>query len=104
MSADWRLVAADVQASADAAGTTNWVLVEFQGTGGNTGVDDLRVPNIQKTSIPTSSALSITNAATLDIDNTPAISVVGASSNDIIIRVGGLSVGGQGYHLKFTEL
>ena len=104
LSADWRLVSADVQASADAAGTTNWVLVEFQGTGGNTGVDDLRVPNIQKTSIPTSGALSITNSATVDIDNNPAISVVGASSNDIIIRVGSLTAGGQGYHLKFTEL
>jgi hypothetical protein len=103
-SADWRLVSADIQASADAAGTTNWVLAEFQGTGGNTSVDDLRVPNIQKTSIPTSGALSVTNSGSVDIDNNPAISVVGAASGNIIIRVGGLSAGGQGYHLKFTEL
>jgi len=103
-SADWRLVSADIQASADAAGTTNWVLAEFQGTGGNTSVDDLRVPNIQKTSIPTSGALSVTNSGSVDIDNNPAISIVGAASGNIIIRVGGLSAGGQGYHLKFTEL
>jgi hypothetical protein len=103
-SADWRMVAADIQATGDAAGTTNWVLAEFQGTGGNTGVDDLRVPNIQKTSIPTSGAFSITNSGSIDIDNNPAISVVGAASGNIIIRVGGLSAGGQGYHLKFTEL
>jgi hypothetical protein len=103
-SADWRLVSADIQASADAAGTTNWVLAEFQGTGGNTSVDNLRVPNIQKTSIPTSGALSVTNSGSVDIDNNPAISIVGAASGNIIIRVGGLSAGGQGYHLKFTEL
>jgi len=103
-SADWRLVSADIQASADAAGTTNWVLAEFQGTGGNTSVDDLRVPNIQKTSIPTSGALSVTNSGSVDIDNNPAISIVGAASGNIIIRVGGLSAGGQGYHLKFSEL
>lgn len=103
-SADWRLVAADVQAAADGAGTTNWVLAEFQGTDGNTSVSDLRIPNIQKTSIPTSGALSVTNAASVDIDNSPAVTVVGAASGNIIIRVGGLSVGGQGYHLKFTEL
>jgi hypothetical protein len=103
-SADWRLVSADIQASADAAGTTNWVLAEFQGTGGNTSVDDLRVPNIQKTSIPASGALSVTNSGSVDIDNNPAISIVGAASGNIIIRVGGLSAGGQGYHLKFTEL
>lgn len=104
LSADWRLVSADVQASADAGGVTNWVQVEFQGTGGNTGISDLRVPIVQKTSIPTSGALSVTNAASLDIDNNPAATVVGVGSTNITLRVGGIASGSQGYHLKFTNL
>jgi hypothetical protein len=104
MSADWRLVSADVQASADAGGVTNWVTVEFQGTGGNTGIADLNVPVMQKTAIPASGALSVTNAATLDLDNNPALSVVGVGSGNITLRIGGLSVGSQGFHAKFTNI
>lgn len=104
LAADWRLVSGDIQASADAGGVTNWVQVEFQGTGGNTSVSDLRVPAIQKTSIPTSGSLSVTNAASIDIDNNPAATVVAVGSTNITLRVGGLASGSQGYHLKFTQL
>ncbi len=104
LSADWRLVSADIQSSADAGGVTNWVQAEFQGTGGNTGVTDLRIPVVQKTSIPTSGALSVTNSASIDIDNNPAVTVVGATSGSITLRVGGISSGSQGYHLKFSQL
>lgn len=102
LSADWRMVSADVQASADAGTVTNWVQVEFQNTGGNTGVGDMRIPSIQKTGIPTTGSLSVSNPATVDIDNAPSIAVVGVGSGNIVIRAGGLSVGAQGYGLKFV--
>lgn len=104
LSVDWRLVAADVQASADAGGSTNWIKVVFQGTGGNTGVSDLRIPTVQKSAIPASGTISATNAISLDLDNNPAISIVGVGSGSVTIRVAGLSVGTQGYHLKFTNI
>jgi hypothetical protein len=104
LSADWLAVSADVQASADAGGVTNWVNIEFQGTGGNTGLSDINIPTVQKTAVPSSGALSATNAATLDLDNNPAISVIGVGSGNINMRVGGLSVGGQGYHFKVTNI
>lgn len=102
LSADWRMVSADVQASADAGTVTNWVQVEFQNTGGNTAVTDMRVPAVQKTSVPTAGALSVSNAALIDIDNAPQIAVVGVGSGNIVLRAGGLSVGAQGYGLKFV--
>jgi hypothetical protein len=102
LSADWRMVSADVQASADAGTVTNWVQVEFQNTGGNTGVGDMRVPQVQKTGIPTTGSLSVSNPATIDIDNAPSIAVVGVGSGNIVIRAGGLSVSAQGYGLKFV--
>lgn len=102
LSADWQMVSADVQASADAGTVTNWVQVEFQNTGGNTAITDMRVPSVQKTSIPTVGALSVSNAALIDIDNAPQIAVVGVGSGNIVLRAGGLSVGAQGYGLKFV--
>ena len=104
LSADWRLVASDVQSSADAGGSSNWVRVVFQGTGGNTGVSDLRIPNVQKSSIPTTGTIALTNAISIDLDNNPAISVVGVGSGTITMRVAGISSGAQGYHLKFTNI
>jgi len=102
--ADWRLVAADVQASGDAGGVTNWTRVRFVGTPFNATIDDLRMPTVQKLAIPNSGALSLTNAATLDQDNNPAVSVTDVGSNAITIRIGGLSVGAQGFNLKITNL
>jgi len=102
--ADWRLVAADIQSSADAGGVTNWTRIRFEGTPFNTGLTDLRMPTVQKLAIPNSGALSLTNAATLDTDNNPAVSVTDVGSNAITIRVGGLSVGAQGFNLKITNL
>lgn len=102
-SIDWRLVSADVQASADGNGATNWVLVKINNTGGNTSIDDMRIPVIQKTAIPTSGVLSINNSASINISNNPNTSVVAVGSNSITIRVSGLAPGAQGYHLKFVE-
>lgn len=104
LSADWRLVSGDVQASADAGGVTNWVVVEFQGTENNTTIDNINIPSMQKVAIPASGALSVSNAATADFDNNPALSVIGVGSGNITLRVGGLSVGAQGYHLKFSGI
>ena len=104
LSADWRLVAADVQSAADAGGSSNWVRVVFQGTSGNTGVSDLRIPTVQKSSIPTSGTIALTNAISIDLDNNPAISVVAVGSNSITMRVAGIAAGSQGYHLKFTNI
>jgi hypothetical protein len=100
---DWRLVAADVQAAGDPGGATNWVLLRINNTGGNTSIDDIRIPALQKTAIPTSGTLSTTNAASIDVDNNPNMSVVAVGSNSITIRISGLAVGAQGYHLKFVE-
>ena len=104
LAANWRLVAADVQSTADAAGTTNWVQVEFVNSGLNTGFTDFNVPTLQKTAIPTSGALSVTNAATMDLDNNPAMSVIGISSGTLTLRIGGLAVGSQGYLLTLNNL
>lgn len=102
--ADWHVVSADIQASADAGGTTNWVQAQFNGTGYNTDLTELRPPLVQKVAIPSSGALSVTNAATYDLDNNPAVSVVGLSSGNITLRIGGLSAGSQGTSLKFSNL
>jgi len=104
LSADWRLVAADIQASADAGGSSNWIRVVFQGTGGNTGVSDLRIPTVQKSAIPTSGTIALTNAISIDLDNNPAISVVAVGTGSITMRVAGIAAGSQGYHLKFTNI
>jgi len=104
VSADWRLVAADVQATSDAAGTTNWVLVRFIGTSGNTDITDIRIPQVQKVAIPATGALSLTNAATADYDNNPAVSAVANGSGNITLRIGGIAAGTQGYHLKFSGI
>lgn len=104
LAANWRLVASDVQASADAAGTTNWVQVEFVNSGLNTSLTDFNVPTLQKTAIPASGALSVTNAATMDLDNNPAMSVIGISSGTLTLRIGGLAVGSQGYLLTLNNL
>ena len=108
LSAHWLVVAADVQASADGGGTTNWVQVRFTGAGlnFNDSIGNIRVPLIQKTSIPTSGALSVSNAATIDVDNNPAASVIGVaeSGTNITLRFGGVSVGSQGYMLTITDI
>lgn len=105
---DWLVVTADVQASADAGGTTNWVQVRFTGAGvvGNDTLQNIRIPTVQKTFIPASGALAAANPATFDLDNNPAISVIGVAESgaNITLRIGGLSVGAQGFHLKFTEI
>lgn len=102
--ADWTLVAADVTAAADAGGATNWVRVRFQKTKGNTGYDDIRIPVVQKTSFPSTGALGIGNAGSIDIDNNPSVSVVGVGGGSIVLRVSGLVPGGNGYHLKFGSV
>ena len=103
LSADFVVVSADVQASADASGATNWILFEFQGTSGNTAITTLRVPAIQKGAIP-SGSISVTNAITFDLDNNPALSVVAVGSGNITLRASALAVGTQGYSLKFTNV
>lgn len=101
-SADWRLVAADVQASADAGGATNWVRVRFQKTKGNSGYTDIRVPIVQKVALPGSGSLALSNSGSIDVDNNPALSVVECGANQIVIRTSGIVAGGNGYLLKFS--
>lgn len=107
-SADWHLTSADVQSAADGAGSTNWVQVEFIGTGGNTDTtnySDLRVPQVQKLSLPaTGSPIGITNAGTFDYDNAPQVSLIAASGGNVTIRVIGLTPSSGGYLLKFTDI
>jgi len=38
----------------------------------------------------------------VDNDNNPAITVIGAATNDITIRASGMSVGAQGYEFGFA--
>jgi hypothetical protein len=103
-SADWRMVASDVQASADAGGVTNWTTVRFVNTSHNTSIADMRCPDVTKVAIPSSGSLSASNSATYDTDNNPAVSVIDVGGNAITVRVGGLSIGTQGFILKFTQI
>lgn len=103
-SADWRMVASDVQASADAGGVTNWTTVRFVNTSHNTSIADMRCPDVTKIAIPSSGSLSASNSATYDTDNNPAVSVIDVGGNAITVRVGGLSIGTQGFVLKFTQI
>lgn len=96
------VVTADVQASADAGGYTNWIRVKFEGTHANTTIGTLRVPQVQKCPLPSIDTLALDNAASIDNDNNPSVTVVGVSSNEVTIRISGLSVGSQGYLLSFT--
>ena len=102
LSANLIVVTADIQASADAGGFTDWVAVKFNDVDGNTGVTTLRTPQVQRVSIPTSGALAANNGASIDNDNNPASTVIGATTNDITIRFSGMSVGAQGYELGFN--
>jgi len=102
LSAHLIVVSADVQAAADAGGFTDWITVTFVNLDGNSGVTTLRVPQVQKGSIPNAGALAANNGMSIDNDNNPALTVIGASSNDIVIRASGMSIGGQGYLLSFS--
>lgn len=102
LSAQLIVTTADIQASADGGGFTDWVTVTFVNTDGNTGVTTLRVPQVQKGSIPAAGALAANNGMSIDNDNNPALTCIGASSNDVVIRASGMSVGAQGYLLSFT--
>lgn len=103
LSSEWHLVAGDVQTSADGAGTTNWIQTQFIGIPFNGDITELVTPSVQKVAIPTSGALSVTNAATYDFDNNPAVSVIAAATGTITLRVGGIAAGSQGYNLKFSN-
>lgn len=102
VSAQLIVTTADIQAAADGGGFTDWVTVTFVNTDGNTGVTTLRVPQVQKGSIPAAGALAANNSMSIDTDNNPALSCIGASSNDVVIRASGMSVGAQGYLLSFS--
>lgn len=104
LDAHFVVTTSDIQASADAGGFTDWVTFTFNTTGGdgNTGVSTLRTPQVQKVSIPSSGALAANNGASVDNDNNPAVTVIGAGSNDITVRLSGMSVGAQGYGLDFS--
>ena len=104
LDAHFIVTTADVQASADGGGFTDWITFTFNTTGGdgNTGVTTLRTPQVQKVSIPSSGALAANNGASIDNDNNPAVMVIGASSNDLVIRLSGASVGSQGGGIDFS--
>lgn len=104
LDAHFIVTTSDIQASADGGGFTDWVTFTFNTTGGdgNTGVTTLRTPQVQKVSIPSSSALAANNGASIDQDNNPACMVIGAASNDLTIRLSGMSVGAQGYGVDFS--
>lgn len=102
LSASLKIVSADVQASADAGGVTDWVQVEFSGLPQNTNLTNPKVPSVQKMSIPTSGALAANNAASVDADNNPSVSLIGLASGVATFRIGGLSIGAQGYLLTFN--
>lgn len=96
-SASLKIAPADVQASADGSGVTNWVLVQIDGLPQNNNLSNPKLPSVQKISIPNSGALSVTNAASVDQDNSPALAWVALGTQSATLRIGGLSVGAQGY-------
>ena len=102
-SVDWRAESGSIQQNFDAGGITQWVRVKFTNTLGNTGYSDIRIPHIQKTLLPSSGDLSLTNGATVDIDNNPNVYVVGCANNSITFRIGSIPIG-QRIQLKFTGI
>lgn len=92
-----------VVGTADASGSTNWLRVKIQGTTGyNTAKTDMKVPVVQKTLYP-AGVISLSNVASIDIDNNPNVTVVGVGSESITIRIISLIIpnGGQ---LTFTAI
>lgn len=69
ISAQLICVTADIQAAADGGGFTDWITIQFVNTDGNSGVTTLRVPQVQKGSIPTSGALAANNGMSIDNDS-----------------------------------
>lgn len=89
----FEIMAANVQATTDGS-VTNWVKILLKGTASKgTTFSDIIVPKIQKVfGSATTSALSLTNFATVDNDNTPQVDIVGATATgDLTIRISGLS-------------
>ncbi len=95
-------VTADIQTAGDGGGFTDWITVRFVNTDGNNGITTLRVPQVQKVSIPTANPLSASNSASIDTDNNPFLSVIGATGNSITIRMSGSNIGAQAYLLAFS--
>ena len=83
-------------------GVTNWVRVIFNGLVQNDNNSNPKLPSVQKVAFPNAGALSVSNAATIDVDNSPALAWVGLGSQSATLRIGGLSIAGQGFLLKFT--
>lgn len=95
--------ATNVQSAADGGGMSNWIRVKFSGTiGYNTSVSNARVPTVQKAFFP-SGTPSVSNPCSIDLDNNPAISVVGVASNSITIRIGNLIIP-NGASFTFTGI
>lgn len=93
----------NVQSTADAGGMSNWIRVKFSGTTGyNTSMSNARIPTVQKAFFP-SGTPSVSNPCSIDLDNNPAISVVGVASNSITIRVGNLIIP-NGASFTFTGI
>lgn len=95
-------VTADIQAAGDLGGFTDWITVRFVNTDGNNGITTLRVPQVQKLSIPSSNPIAADNSASIDTDNNPFLSVIGVTSNSVTIRMSGSNIGAQGYLLSFS--
>lgn len=92
----------DVQVFPDAGGFTQWVKVRFVNPGGNSSLNDIRIPNVQKLALPSFGDVAENNAGAIDNDNNPFVSLVECLNGNITIRINGLSVGSQGYLLSFT--
>lgn len=102
LSASLLIVAADVTAGADGGGVTDWVQVKFDGLPANANLTVPKIPSVQKCALPAAGALTVSNAASVDADNNPAVTVVALGTNSATFRIGGLSVGAQGYLLTFN--
>jgi hypothetical protein len=77
------LYKAIVRGNDDEVDGNNDRTIVFDGAGlnGNTGVDDLNIPTVQKTAVlNTFGAPSTGNAYPIDLDNNPAVQVVGVGS------------------------
>lgn len=100
LSAFYRGVPADIQVASDGS-VTNWVRVKFVMSYANTGLTNVRIPNVQKTLFGAGSP-GLLNPYTITQANNPGQTVVGISSNSVTIRMGSMSGATQGYQLTFT--
>ena len=91
----------DVNVTGDASGATNWVTVNFSGSGIASGATTgtFRFPVLQTFLVPSTGSIATTNAITM---SSTAIAVVGVAANSVTFRKANMVTTGEHTILTFT--